>query len=362
MLIDRHITKNIGDELIVAKQDGRQVFVLNAPGKFVWECLCESVPLIQIPNRMVEHFGIDQELAETDFGRMLTDWQAVGLLPLAATCHHYSMAGVSLSVHCASTKARQAILPIFAHLEGNAQLRALNQPVVDVEINETETGFEISSDAIAIGSPTNLDELLETVTSKFVDVVHDRSDKAISMHAAAIGDGRGCVLMPGQSGSGKSTLTAALVAAGYQYYTDDTVLLDDDYLAVPLPSPLVLKGKKWPSLSSILPDIAHLPIYRRMGNDVRYWSPPLENVAQVNVPVRAIIFPTFNADQAFEIEELNASQSLSRIISANCMIRRKINGPLLDGLVSWLESVPAYAMRHNNLDRSMEFVTKQLAP
>lgn len=45
------------------------------------------------------------------------------------------------------------------------------------------------------------------------------------LHAAAVGDDRGAILLAGQGGAGKSTLAASFWAAGYEVLSDDCLLL-----------------------------------------------------------------------------------------------------------------------------------------
>jgi hypothetical protein len=56
-------------------------------------------------------------------------------------------------------------------------------------------------------------------------LTYERCDHLIGMHAAAVAYKNNCILFPAECGSGKSTLTAALVAGGFQYCSDDMVLL-----------------------------------------------------------------------------------------------------------------------------------------
>lgn len=362
MIIDRHISRAIGDDLIVTSRGAHRVFVLNPPAKFIWERMCNGVPTARIPEEMVKHFGIEPDMASRDFESILSEWRRAGLVPPDAPRQSYLLAGVSLTFYFSSPVARDAICPLFRHLEIKTAPTGETRAHVDFEIRDVTDGYEIISDGITVDTRSDLDGLLESVTAKLVDAVHDQSANALSLHSAAIGDGCNCVLMPGRSGSGKSTLTAALVAAGYSYFTDDTVLLDDDFEAIPLPSPLVLKGEKWPGLAPILPDIAHLPIYERVGTDVRYWSPPQSGVAQGPLPVCAIVFPTFKSGQPFHVEELSPSQTLERIVGASCMIRAPIDDVVLDELIAWLEKVPSYAMTYGALSDPMAFVTGTLRP
>ena len=64
------------------------------------------------------------------------------------------------------------------------------------------------------------------------------------------------MLLPAISGSGKSTLTAALLAAGFGYCTDDLALLTGEPVRIrPVPTCLGLKRGSWNILAERLPQI-----------------------------------------------------------------------------------------------------------
>ncbi len=63
-----------------------------------------------------------------------------------------------------------------------------------------------------------------------------------SVHAGVVARSGRTVAFPAPSGGGKSTLTAAAVAAGWAYGSDEALVLDDDLRVVPYPRPLGLSA------------------------------------------------------------------------------------------------------------------------
>lgn len=61
-----------------------------------------------------------------------------------------------------------------------------------------------------------------------------------SVHAAVVAGTERVVAFPANSGDGKTTLTAACLLAGFDYLSDEALVLDDDGLVVPYPKPLAL--------------------------------------------------------------------------------------------------------------------------
>jgi hypothetical protein len=64
---------------------------------------------------------------------------------------------------------------------------------------------------------------------------------SFAVHAGVVARGNRTVAFPATSGTGKSTLTAALLASGWSYLSDEALALDDGTTAVrPYPRPLAL--------------------------------------------------------------------------------------------------------------------------
>src|SRR5262249_38753244 len=56
--------------------------------------------------------------------------------------------------------------------------------------------------------------------------VAERSPRRVFVHAGVVGWRGRAIVIPGRSFSGKTTLTAALVKAGFTYYSDEYAALD----------------------------------------------------------------------------------------------------------------------------------------
>ncbi len=62
------------------------------------------------------------------------------------------------------------------------------------------------------------------------------------VHAGVVALDGYAVVLPGDSRSGKSTLTAALIAAGASYYSDEFAVIDSEGLVLPYPRALSIRG------------------------------------------------------------------------------------------------------------------------
>jgi hypothetical protein len=94
-----------------------------------------------------------------------------------------------------------------------------------------------------VGQPAPISEALaHLLTDVNFNAVASRPDKLV-LHAGAVTLRGSALLLPGPSGAGKSTLTAALVARGFRYLSDEAAAVDPVSLEIePYPKPLMLSA------------------------------------------------------------------------------------------------------------------------
>jgi Coenzyme PQQ synthesis protein D (PqqD) len=183
-----------------------------------------------------------------------------------------------------------------------------------------------------------------------------------AVHAAAVTRQERCVLLPAISGSGKSTLTAALLAAGFGYCTDDLALLTGEPVRVrPVPTCLGLKRGSWNVLAERLPQIADLPIYLRPdGRTIRYLPPPpaaLES-GQSSYAVRSIVFPVYADGSSTRLRPLSSAEALSRLAEAGYDLPHRINTDIVETLIKWISDVPCFELHYSELDQAVDQILK----
>jgi len=188
-----------------------------------------------------------------------------------------------------------------------------------------------------------------------------------AVHAAAVARGEQCVLLPAISGSGKSTLTAALLAAGFEYCTDDLALLTGDPVRVRgVPTCLGLKRGSWNILAERLPQITDLPIcLRRDGQIIRYLPPPaatLQSGIQASYPVRSIVFPIYAEKSSVRLRPLSSAEGLSRLAEAGYDLPNRINTDVVEALIKWVSDVPCFELSYSKLDHAVDQILDLMTP
>ena len=64
-----------------------------------------------------------------------------------------------------------------------------------------------------------------------------------AVHSGVVSGPGGVLAFPAASGAGKSTITAACLMAGFEYLSDEALILTDDGRVVPYPKPLSLSAE-----------------------------------------------------------------------------------------------------------------------
>ena len=177
-------------------------------------------------------------------------------------------------------------------------------------------------------------------------------------------DGK-CVIQPAPSGNGKSTLTAALIAKGFDYCTDDLALLTESPVRLrPCPMCLGIKSGSWDVLSEYLPELADLPEYRRADKKrIRYFPPTegcLPHSSTDAYPVAAMIFPQFVRGNGTELRQIARGDALIRMTEAGYDLQGALDGAWVDRMVAWIKSLNCFELRFDSLDDAVDAVSSVL--
>ena len=202
-------------------------------------------------------------------------------------------------------------------------------------------------------------ELVPMMHANLLLAAYRHSDRMAALHAAAVARGKRCVLMPGVSGSGKSTLTAALLADGYDYCTDDLVLLTGAPIRIrAFPMRMGLKRGAWRPLMSRWPEISALPVHRRAdGKLIRYFLPQKSLDSQPGSSTyepTSIVFPKYRTDARCELRQISSGDALMRLTEAGYDLPNCLDRHVVSTLVDWLSATPSYALEYSELDQAID--------
>jgi len=242
----------------------------------------------------------------------------------------------------------------FAHLAVND-----NPPVtIQLDVLDDSQGYFLLCNDTPIAHCETLQQLAPLLHGQIVSDAYARADCLIAFHAAAISNGQACLVFPALSGSGKSTLTAALVAAGFQYCTDELALLQNHTHHIrAIPAGIGLKSGSWDVLQAFHPQLSELPTHLRLdGQSVRYLLPDKNRLGAdptAHQPLRALVFPVYNPHTEVALEPLTPADALCRLTEAGTDMAGGLNAERVTELVDWIGAVDSYALRYASLDEAI---------
>lgn len=88
------------------------------------------------------------------------------------------------------------------------------------------SAYELLEDEMLVLRVADADQVCQGLGSRLENFVAEQSDEYVFIHAGVVSLRGKAIVLPGHSLAGKSTLTAALVAAGANYCSDEYAVLD----------------------------------------------------------------------------------------------------------------------------------------
>ena len=187
----------------------------------------------------------------------------------------------------------------------------------------------------------------------------------IAIHAAAITDGQGCVLIAGPCGAGKTTLTAALLKEGYGYLTEDTTLIDRSTRnIIPSRASLCVKEGSWNVVSELYPAHSTLPVQSRLeGTPVRYLPPSdgaISSADQTDPFVKGLVFTKHRDDQGTSLKRIPRIDAIRKLEEAGYEVSDGFSNEEFQDFLTWYAQVETYEITVNSLPEAVSLVGRIL--
>jgi hypothetical protein len=197
------------------------------------------------------------------------------------------------------------------------------------------------------------DGLLPMVHGYLMLSTYRGSECLLALHSAAVFLGPHCMLLAGVPGSGKSTLTAALLASGFGYCADDTVLLTRPPIRVRgIPLRVGLKPGSWAVVNELWPELEDASAYDRAdGKRVRYLLPRQAIRPDFSQDARVadiLVFPRYEAGRDTSLRGIRRAEALVKLTEAGYDAPR-LNRETVAALVDWMAGIDCYELHYGDL-------------
>lgn len=381
----------IGEEGVVFDSHRQMLFSASILDTFLLCCLEESMSSDEIIAELRARAGLTPLEALDYLEEAIETWESAGLfrhpgephVPVAsvdapkdaavqgpgcgrpagfhasAQLGPYGMLDTRFTVSLSEREDAAGVARLLRHLETGGG----SADCVHLHVSAYTGGFAIRVNGQQHGTCRRRDQIPLMVLSAICYVAVHESCAICAVHAAAAEVEEGCILMPAASGSGKSTLLAGLAASGMTPLCDDTAVISPGTFELrPLRSGISLKQGSWEVLAESFPSLFLWPAYLRPDDRlVRFVPPAAPGTAQRQAegdryPVRAMVFPRYEANGEAVVEELDASQVLKELGASFYLLNRSLSSNDLQHLIDWLEDIPSYRIRYPSLDAGVNLV------
>jgi len=256
-----------------------------------------------------------------------------------------------------------AFLPVMDHLFAPFACAGSDPPSAVYEVREFERPadrrrYEARKDGETVGRVSSIGLLVDLLVRETTNEVVSEATRYIAIHAAAAArDGR-AVVMPAPPGQGKTTMVAALVHHGWDFLTDEAVLISTaDGLVHPFPRPLSISPgsmRLLPGLRERIP--APTTSYRHYDHHV---APDDLRPGCVSgpVPIGGVVFPRYAPGAATALEPIPRAGALLDLLKGTFNLDA-LGGKGVETLARIVGGVPCYRLRIGGLASAVDEIQR----
>ena len=383
----------LDDELLLFSEGTRALYWLNSSAALIWCCCEEGLSHPSITAELAQTFELPASRAETVVSETLSEWEALGLLgqeskptpsllddqPGTQNTAKIERPATGINAHQYQHERRYQLLETVIRIRFSesgmehiahavfAHLSVSNDEPYDLslDIYRSTDGYILYCNGELVEPCVTEEELAPLLHAYAGGETYSRANYLIAIHAAAISNGKECVVLPAKSGNGKSTLTGALIGSGLQYCTDELVLLKrQTHTVQAVPVGIALKPGSWPLLKSFHPELEDLPVFLRPdGKHARYLLPEkqaLSNDTARCYTVHSLVFPVYNPEHTTNLNRISSADALCRLAEAGYDMEGGLDRERVTELVGWIGGINCYELHVNDLQEAVSRIAELL--
>lgn len=367
----------LDDGALLLPPTGDALYALSPSAATLWCLLGEGVS----PRAAARHFADDTgyalSRARAEIAAALRDWREAGLVgtarparepvapspvvggasapqtaPLPPTppdrVRAYRLLDTVFEVRFPDLSLAKVVDTAIGHL-------ATTDPkTANAVVYHGEHGITITVDGRVIERCADVSGVAPAVKAALAIDAANRQDFGLFLHAALLRRGGSGLLLPAAPGRGKTCLAAALARAGFDYCSDEIVLLDRETLhARGLPTALAVKDGAWELLKPLYPELPSMRAHHRSdGKIVKYLPPPVAigaPPADAPLPVRTIVLPRYVPDGAAELRRVARADALQQVMTECLAMRMTLTAEQVGDIVRWIEMIDCCTLLFSDL-------------
>jgi hypothetical protein len=188
--------------------------------------------------------------------------------------------------------------------------------------------------------------------------MYNKSDDfwLMTVHAAALTNGKKTILIPAESGSGKTTMAAMLQNRGYRLLSDDFVPIDRHFFrAWHFPIAMSVKQGALEVLSTMYRDLEEKPVNETPAKkSVRYLCPDYDPEKPNDAfPVKDVIMIKYDPKVEFEFKKAGRIDAIKLMLDQSWILPNPGNAKIfLDQVDQW----SFYQLTYSNNELALDVI------
>jgi len=198
-------------------------------------------------------------------------------------------------------------------------------------------------------------DLIYHLTDRIVFHVADQANNKHCLHAASVSQHNNALVIPANSGAGKSSFTTWLVAQGFDYITDELILVGEEQMIDGIARPIQIKPHGIAAIEHLLdsPDSIYTG---NLANAVPISSLGGEISESAEHRLSLVIFPQYKKGLEFSFTQLSSADAGMRLM-ANHVNARNLEGHGFRAMMQLIRQTPCYALEYGGFNKlPLDFV------
>jgi len=231
--------------------------------------------------------------------------------------------------------------------------------VVKISVEHRDDEWSIKDHVDGVSRKLNQPgDLIYHLTDRIVFHIADKAENVHCLHAAAVAKNGCAVLVPANSGAGKSTFVTWLAHSGFDYLTDELILLDADRQVEGVARPIQIKSNGFNAIQELLVK----PELLQPGKFT--YALPLESIGaktseQQKHRLSLIIFPQYKKGEAYSLTKLSSAEA-GMSLMANHVNARNLAGHGFQEMMAIIRSTLCYSLVYGGFDTLPSDFSSQL--
>lgn len=201
-------------------------------------------------------------------------------------------------------------------------------------------------------------DLIYHLTDRIVYHLANSAQGVHCLHAASVSfEGRALVI-PANSGAGKSSFTTWLVANGFDYLTDELILIDTKRQIQGVARPIQIKPHGIDAIQSLLQEPDQVQP-GKLANAVPISSLGGSASPHIKHDLAVMVFPKYKADSGFELVKLSGAEA-GMALMGNHVNARNLEGHGFREMMAIIRQTPCYSLNYGGFDELPDDFAQQL--